>query len=195
MEWVIPNAPDNRDAMAQAWYTPSQLSPFPSSRPELDDDEDEDGMRRSMKYVVSLIDDLVEKGIPANRIVVGGFSQGCAMSLLTGLTSKYSGKLAGVMGIAGYLPIPDLIAGMREEAGLPKEVGDMKTLFTRGTKDILVPKRYFRQGQEKLFELGIDEEALDLQEYEGLGHSLSGLVLQNMCKWLEKVLSPIESPS
>lgn len=195
MEWVIPNAPENRDAMAQAWYTPSQLSPFASSRPELDDPEDEDGLKRSVKYVVSLIDDLVEKGIPAERIVVGGFSQGCAMSLLVGLTSKYAGKLAGVMGIGGYLPIADQIAEMREEAGLPKEVGDLNILFTRGTKDILVPKRYFKQCHERLVELGANQDCMTLQEFEGLGHSLSAMVMRNMCEWLEKILPPVEGSS
>ena len=71
--------------MMTAWFTPTSLSPYPSSRPELDDPEDEDGMLRSRTYVESLIDGLVEKGVPANRIVLGGFSQGHAIALVTGL--------------------------------------------------------------------------------------------------------------
>lgn len=192
MEWVVPNAPDNREAMAQAWYTPSQLSPFSHSRPELEDPEDLDGIRKSLVYIVSLIDDLVNKGIPASRIVIGGFSQGCAMALLTGLTSKYAGQLGGVLGIAGYLPVADAIAEMREEQGLVKEIGDVKVLLTRGTSDVLVPKRYFRLAQEKLVEMGLNQDFLELQEYQGLGHSLSPSVLRNMLAWLEKTLPPLE---
>ena len=73
MSWVLPNALENRDAMSTAWYMPTPLSPYSSSRPELEDEEDEAGMKSSMTYLVSLIDDLVEKGVPEKRIVLGGF--------------------------------------------------------------------------------------------------------------------------
>lgn len=48
-----------------------------------------------------IIRDEVDNGIPANRIIVGGFSQGCVVSLLTGLTSEY--KLGGIIGCSGWL--------------------------------------------------------------------------------------------
>lgn len=41
-----------------------------------------------MEYLCTLIDGEVEKGIKPERIVVGGFSQGCAISLVTGLASR-----------------------------------------------------------------------------------------------------------
>ena len=100
MNWIIPNALENRDALSTAWYTPTAFSPFAPNRPELDEDEDEKGMLESVAYIESLIDACVNKGIPPERIVLGGFSQGCAMSLLTDFTSsKYSGRLAGVVGL------------------------------------------------------------------------------------------------
>jgi len=46
--------------------------------------------------VSRLIRDEVDSGIPARRIVVGGFSQGCATALATSLTSEY--KFAGIIG-------------------------------------------------------------------------------------------------
>jgi predicted esterase len=77
------------------WYDIKSLS-------TLDDrEEDEKGIVDSQKYFHSLIDQEVAKGIPANRIVVGGFSQGGAMSLLSGVT--YKDQLGGIFGLSCYL--------------------------------------------------------------------------------------------
>ena len=188
MQWVIPNALDNRDAMQRAWYTPSSLSIFPSQRPELDDPEDEDGLLKSREYIVSLIDDLVGQGVPADRIVLGGFSQGCAMSLLTSLTSKYSDKLAGVLGLAGYMPLADQINRLRDEASLLNKIGNTPVFLMRGSRDVLVPKRYLTLAVARLTKLGVQDDALEVHEYEGLGHGISAAVLRDMCVWLEKVV-------
>ncbi|EKG10672.1 Phospholipase/carboxylesterase [Macrophomina phaseolina MS6] len=107
MQRIFPNALDNRDAMQRTWYKPTPLSPFPSQRPELDDPEDEDGLKQSVAYMETPIDDLVANGFPPNRIVIGGYSQDCVVSLLTGLISnKYAGEVAGVAGLLGCIPLP-----------------------------------------------------------------------------------------
>tara|TARA_R110002003_G_scaffold1697_3_gene23466 strand:+ start:3198 stop:3773 length:576 start_codon:yes stop_codon:yes gene_type:complete len=189
MTWVIPNALENHDLASTAWYMPTRLSPYPPSRPELEDDEDEEGMMATVAYLTSLMDDLVKQGIPEQRIVLGGFSQGHAMSLLTGLVSKYAGKLGGLVGLSGYLPLPDRIPVLRQEAGLPKDVQDEVEVFlARGTGDRLVPKRYHRLCHERLAELGVKDERLVLKEYDGMGHVMSGAELRDLCEWLERVV-------
>ena len=65
--------------------------------------EDEDGMMESVTNITQLIKAEIDSGLPANRIVLGGFSQGAAMSLLTGLTSEL--QLAGVVVLSGWLPL------------------------------------------------------------------------------------------
>jgi predicted esterase len=194
MSWVLPNALENRDAMSTAWYMPTSLSPYSSSRPELDDEENEAGMKSSMTYLVSLIDDLVEKGLPEKRIVLGGFSQGCAMTLLTGLTSsKYAGKLGGLVALSGYLPLVDRIPALREEAGLIKYVEDDVNVFvSRGTRDVLVPKRHFRICYETLFGLGMKQDQIVVKEYEGLGHTIGGATMKDMCEFLERVVPALD---
>lgn len=193
MQWIFPNALENRDAMQRAWYTPTPLSPFPSQRPELDDPEDEDGLKQSVEYIESLIDDLVNRSIPPNRIVIGGFSQGCAITLLTGLiSSRFAGKVAGVAGLMGYLPLADKIQRLRSEAGLPESVGDVPTFLARGKKDMLVPKRYLTIAQQKLLELGLKDTALEVHEYDGLGHTIHAPVIRHLCAWLEKVVPTLE---
>jgi predicted esterase len=158
--------------MMSAWYTPTSLSPYPSSRPELDDPEDEDGMLHSRKYIEGLIDDLVAKGVPPSRIVLGGFSQGHAISLVTGLTSPgHAGRLAGLIGLSEYLPLHDRILAMRTDSGLPEMVGDIPMFIVRGKSDMLVPKRYLRLQLEKLKELGVPDSAIEVHEYNCLGHN------------------------
>ncbi|KAH8724561.1 Phospholipase/Carboxylesterase-domain-containing protein [Phaeosphaeriaceae sp. PMI808] len=109
LTWVLPNAMENHDLATTAWCLPTRPSPYPPSRPELEDDEDEEGMLATVAYLTTLIDDLVKQGIPSSRIVLGGFSQGHTMCLLTGLVSKYAGQLGGLVGLSGYLPTPDRI--------------------------------------------------------------------------------------
>ncbi|KAJ6274059.1 acyl-protein thioesterase [Bipolaris maydis] len=157
----------NHDLTTTAWYLPTRLPPYPPSRPELEDDEDQEGRMASVDYIPSLFDDLVVQGVPAKRIVVVCFSQGHAMALLTGLVSKYSGRLGGLFELSGYLPLADRIPTLREKAGLLKDVNDEV---------------------ERLFGLGIKEEKTTIKEYENMGHIMSGAELRDLCAWLEKTL-------
>ena len=60
-------------------------------------------MLRTVRSLNQIITEEVDSGIPANRIIIGGFSQGGSMSLLTGLTSER--KLGGVVVMSGWLPL------------------------------------------------------------------------------------------
>lgn len=61
------------------------------------------GIREATKYIHGLLNEEVQNGIAANRIVVGGFSQGGALALYSALT--YSQQLAGVVCLSGWLPL------------------------------------------------------------------------------------------
>jgi lysophospholipase-2 len=52
----------------------------------------------------------VKRGVPPQRIVVGGFSQGCIVSLLLGLGGRYAGRVAGIVGLSGVLPSGSTVA-------------------------------------------------------------------------------------
>jgi predicted esterase len=193
MHWVIPNAEEDRDAGQTAWYRPTQLTPSAPSRPELEDEEDEQGLLKSVKYVESLIDACVRKGIPPQRIVLGGFSQGCALSLLTDLVStKYSGKLGGVVGLCGYLPLSGnmRIQDLRAVAGLPPSQGEVPLFLASGQKDSLIPKRIRNQTVKALEALGWT--GIEAHEYEGQGHTISGPMLRDLCSWMEWVIPKLE---
>lgn len=72
--------------------------------------EDETGIRESQAYIESLIQREIDRGIPAKRIVLAGFSQGGAIALHTAL--RHQQPLAGVLALSTYLPL---------KAGLAKE--------------------------------------------------------------------------
>ncbi|TKA78988.1 hypothetical protein B0A55_02565 [Friedmanniomyces simplex] len=178
MHWVIPNAMEDRDAMTTAWYRPSPLTAFAPSRPELEEEEDEQGLVKSAAYVESLIDACVRKGIPPNRIVLGGFSQGCALSLFTDLTSKkYSGRLAGIVGLCGYLPLAggSQLQHLRAVAELPPTHGDVPIFLARGKGDSLIPKRIWNITLKGLE--AFDASSVEQHEYEG-GHTINGPMLR-----------------
>lgn len=146
LTWIFPNAPHNHEALAQAWYTPTNFSPIPvgrSSAPTGEENEDEDDEQveeevlNSAEYVRGLVDEEVRKGVELKRIVLGGFSQGCAVSLVAGLAGHYKGRLGGIVGLSGYLPKGKRIRSERESY----EKGDMKVFIGHGTKDMLVPVR------------------------------------------------------
>ena len=73
--------------------------------------EDEDGMLKSSSQINALIDEEISRGTPSDRIVLGGFSQGGALTLLTGLTSEK--KLAGLVVLSGWLPIGEKVKTVR----------------------------------------------------------------------------------
>jgi predicted esterase len=75
---------------------------------------DEPGILKSRTLFNKLITDEVEAGIPSERVILGGFSQGGAMSLFTGLTTPH--KLGGVFGLSCYLVLGDKIKEFAKEA-------------------------------------------------------------------------------
>src|ERR1700712_2363391 len=76
--------------------------------------EDEAGLRASQAMVEELIANEKARGIPASRIVLAGFSQGCAMTFMTGL--RHGERLAGLVGLSGFLAGGRLVGPPRRAA-------------------------------------------------------------------------------
>jgi lysophospholipase-2 len=193
LKWVLPYAPHNQEAMTRAWYVPRALPNVmkhrvPGEGEDEDAQDDETGIMKSVDIVDRLVEQEIQNGTPPQRIVVGGFSQGCAVSLVWGLTGRLRNKVAGVLSLSGYLPLRDRIAELRKERAVGPDEKDTKQWFyAHGTMDMLVPLKLFVQGNEDLAKW-VDKENVDGRVYQGMGHSTNSAELRDMLAFFEKVI-------
>jgi len=140
--------------------------------------EDEAGLRRSIGLVNALIDNERARGIAADRIVLAGFSQGCAMTLLAGL--RYPERLAGLIGMSGYLPLAATLAAERHVAN-----HDVPIFLAHGRFDPVVPFARAAASRDVLTAQGYDVE---WHEYP-MEHSVCGEEVADLQRWLLRVLA------
>lgn len=140
--------------------------------------EDEQGMRRSQKQIVELIEAEKKKGILAGRIILAGFSQGGAMTLFAGL--RFPQKLAGLMVLSAYLPLPEKLTAELSEANAKTSV-----FMAHGKQDGVVPFEGARISKEFLLKRGIP---LEWHEYS-MAHSLHPQEIKDISAWLQKILA------
>lgn len=174
VRFVFPHAPVqpvtiNNGYRMRAWYDILSFEP--------DAPQDEEGLRRSQALVEALIAREKERGVPAERIVVAGFSQGCAMALLTGL--RHPERLAGIVGLSGYLPLADRTAAERHAANQGTPI-----FLAHGSHDEVVGLHRAEASREALTALGYDVE---WHEYL-MGHSVHPLEIEELNAFLVKVL-------
>ena len=111
VKWILPHAPTipvslNHGMAMPSWFDIRHLDKLDNS-----ENDDEQGMLETLKSVDELIQAEVASGIPENRIVLGGFSQGGAISVLNMLTTKR--KLAGVVALSTWVPLNHKIVQVR----------------------------------------------------------------------------------
>jgi phospholipase/carboxylesterase len=142
--------------------------------------EDEAGLRKSQQAIDILIEREKSRGVAANRIVVAGFSQGCAMALMTGLRHKE--RLAGIVGMSGYLPLAAFTAGEvhAANAGLP-------VFMAHGVYDPVVPLAAGAASRDALKALGYD---VQWHQYP-MEHSVCAQEVADLNRWLLKVLAGV----
>ena len=140
--------------------------------------EDEAGLRESIGLVEALIANEKARGVPASRIVLAGFSQGCAMTLLTGL--RHAERLAGLVGLSGYLPLADTTAAERSAANRGTPV-----FLVHGTADPVIPLARARASRDALLALG---QPVEWHEYP-IEHTVSPEEIADLNAFLLRVLS------
>lgn len=139
-------------------------------------EEDEAGILRSRDYIHSLIDAEVAKGISADRVVVGGFSQGGALSLISGLT--YKKPLGGVFGLSCYLLLQSKIREL-----IPEDSPNKKTpiFMGHGDADQVVAHKYGQKSADELTRLGY---TVDFRTYQELEHSADPVEIDHLESYL-----------
>lgn len=155
---------------------------------DLSQGEDEAGLMQSTSAIQRLVraeldgtaPELNGNRIPADRIVVGGFSQGGAIALLTGLLSPE--PLAGVAALSTWLPLATKVPQLRRRQGA------FPIFQAHGTADPIVDPDYGRQTSEALrtqFGFG---DAAEFHTYHGMVHSACPEEINDLSAWLERVL-------
>jgi predicted esterase len=108
------------------------------------------GIRRSRTLLTTLLDSLRPE-FPSEQTALLGFSQGCLMTLETGL--RYPHKLTALVGISGY--VHDVAKLIEELSPVARE---QRILWTHGTRDPLIPLAGVREQKDKLKEAGLNIE-------------------------------------
>jgi phospholipase/carboxylesterase len=139
--------------------------------------QDETGLRASLASIEELLAQEKARGTPANRIVLMGFSQGCAMALLTGL--RHAEALAGIVGLSGYLPLSATTAAERSDANRATPI-----FLAHGLHDEMIVLPRAQMSRDTLRELGY---AVDWHEYP-MGHSVCMEEIADINAFLLRVL-------
>lgn len=180
VRFVFPSAPVrpvsiNGGYEMRAWY---DIFP-PSEEPGMPRAEDERGLRQSANIVQQLLDREVERGVPAQRVVLMGFSQGCAMALMVGLRAPQ--RLAGIVGLSGYLPLAGATAAERHSANHHTPV-----FLAHGQQDPMVDVSRGEASRDALLAWG---QPVDWHSYP-MAHSVCAEEVADLNRWLMRVLAP-----
>jgi len=134
LNYLLVNAPDEYYG-GYSWFDyPGDIAP---------------GIHRSRQRLFELLDDLRARNFPADQITLGGFSQGCLMSLETGL--RYPHRLAGIVGISGWVfELENLIRDLTPVAKA------QRLFLTHGQFDPLLPIADVREQARQLKAAGLD---------------------------------------
>jgi phospholipase/carboxylesterase len=175
IRFIFPHAPTmpvtiNGGYVMRAWY--DILGTDLAKR------EDEAGLRKSQNEVEKLMAREKLRGIPANRIMLAGFSQGCAMTIQTGL--RHPEKLAGMLCLSGYVPIHTTVPAERHGAN-----HDTPIFMAHGRGDNVIPIVRAEDSRNLLQSLGYNVE---WHEYD-MPHSVCPQELDDIGAWMRKVLA------
>ena len=179
IRWLLPRAPVrpvtlNNGYRMRAWY---DIFGTELARTQGTPREDTAGLRKAFAQVHALLDREVSRGVPAERIVLAGFSQGCAVTLGAGL--RYGQRLAGLAGLSGYLPLADSTASERHMANAAVPI-----FLGHGTRDAVVPHARGAGSRDALVALGYRPA---WHEY-AMEHSVSREEIADLERWLLAVL-------
>ena len=170
IRFVFPHAPVravtiNGGMRMRAWYDILGL--------EIAQRQDERGVRESIAFVQGLIARENARGVPSERIVIAGFSQGGAIALASGL--RHPQRLAGVVALSTYLPIAESSADERSEANRALPI-----FMAHGSLDPVVGHALGQMSRSYLEQLGY---AVQWHSYS-MPHSVNAEEIADLARWL-----------
>ena len=173
LRFVFPHAPVrpvtiNGGATMRAWYDILSLDATGRA--------DAAGVRESTALLDALIEREQQRGVAADRIVVAGFSQGGAIAINAVLHAQQ--KLAGLMALSTYIPLPGEMAASGGNRDLP-------VFMAHGSFDPMLPMQWGKASAEQLTALGF---AVEWHDYP-MAHAVCAEEINDIRDWLLKVLA------
>lgn len=174
IRFIFPSAPSmpvtvNGGYIMPAWYDIIGRN--------LTDQEDAAGIQKSAAAIVQLIDHETSRGIAFDKIVLAGFSQGCAMALQIGL--RYPHQLAGIIALSGYLPLAMTLPIEKHSANAKTPI-----FMAHGTYDPVVTLNRAEASYRALEKMGY---TVEWNEYP-MEHSVNQEELADISRFLRQVL-------
>ncbi len=172
LRFVFPHAPSipvtiNNGHVMPAWYDILEM--------DVQRRVDEAQLRESASAVDRLVEYELERGIPVQRIVLAGFSQGGAVVYEAGLRSRRA--LAGIMALSTYFATASSLE--------PAADRSLPLLVCHGDQDPVIPEEYGRRSVESLQAMGYDP---DYRVYS-MPHAICQQEIEDISAWLERILA------
>ncbi|ODV82254.1 acyl-protein thioesterase 1 [Suhomyces tanzawaensis NRRL Y-17324] len=180
INYVFPNAPSmpitaNGGYVMPAWF---DIFAFGSS----DSPQDIPGFLKSCEVLKSLIKEQIEvNNVPPEKIILGGFSQGAAISLAT--LSSLDFKIGGVVALSGFCNIPETVKKNHNKDGVNFET---PVFQGHGTEDPLVALSFAQKASELYKGLGFSKYTF--KTYAGMAHSSNEAELNDVMNFISKVI-------
>lgn len=173
LRFVFPHAPVqpvtiNGGMAMRSWYDIRSL--------DSDDRADRAGVLQSRAILESLITREIERGVPASRIVIAGFSQGGAVAIHTALQTQQ--PIAGLMALSTYMALPDDIETASDRRDLP-------IFMAHGTFDPVLQLAWGRGSADRLVAAGY---SVDWHEYP-MAHAVCPQEIADISRWLQSIYS------
>ena len=171
LRFVFPHAPIrpvtiNGGMAMRAWYDIVSLDAAGRA--------DAAGVHESTAIVEALITREIERGVPAERIVIAGFSMGGAIVINTALHTEHS--LAGLMALSTYVPIP---SALEDSTGSR----DTPVFMAHGTYDPMLPFQWGQLSAQKLTATGF---TIEWHDYP-MAHAVCPDEIRDIREWLIRV--------
>jgi phospholipase/carboxylesterase len=149
----------------RAWY--DILAMDISSRADVE------GVLKSEKQILELIDEQIAQGFKYEQIILAGFSQGSAMSLH--VATRLQDKIAGIIALSGYVPVADLLLKEKNQSNIKTPI-----FMGHGTQDPVVPYALGESSRELLIKAGYQ---IDWHHYP-IQHGVSMDEIMDIKQWI-----------
>ena len=135
------------------------------------------GLKKSAAQIRDLMQNEIDNGMPAERILLAGFSQGGVMAFHTGL--YYPKRLAGILALSTFLAEGEKLADAKSAAN-----ERIPVLMCHGQQDAVLPMAL---GKSSLANLKSAGYAVEWREYP-MAHEVCLEEIQDISRWLQTVL-------